>query len=1016
MNINKKSLISTAIACAFISLSGISQPVLANNAGASLNVEKQQTGLVTVTDQFVSGETFTTDENSWLELVFKDGTSILLTPGSKIVVNEYNFSSDSVQNRMHITILSGSARVLTSNDFTNAVDITVGDTTAKLKNGALLVQIDPATQGAEMTLLWGERADISNAQGKTSLRRGGYSVVLANGVLSSPAKVSPEQLGQRVALLAPTKGSVVSTWTGEFSSEGDEDNQASDEDSESSDSEASEANQNTGSSNDSSNPGPGQGSGQLGLGGGFNNGSKNSDSAAGGSGSKNGQDFFNPLTGVQITPVGTTDAIDPSPAAEGTFFNNFSYSLRIKRSSGDNTSNVATNINDNGAIQIRDSLPVTSGQTIFNSVGNFYDGTITSFLFGTNSDENVSLILTEGQPTFGNVPNTRGSEVIYTGFELISFPDTIPNDSNVTTVTASDLTSDGVETINPGNSIGSISLNGGDTLGGSYYFITRFSGSTSIDGAFAIYDLDLTSTNSNNGDRYLIFGGERSEQLPSQGAGKTIATYGLTNSLDRLSTGQTPGQSLNTLSSDSFRPTTTVDSSILLDGITRGDTKLLVVNDSSASSTGGFLRSELQLDANNNNGRSTIAVTVGRVGQLGGAGSPVGLDGHMVASSRGDTGNTSTAIQSAIGSVGTTGSNGSDDAHLFGGNFTAPGNASNFDDFAVNLVLSQDDPTTSGAEAAEVRRLPPVTPLDPGYAFTRYAALTGTAAQTGSASNLTGFAAGQVESISTSASIYAVSSNSLTVSNNVTNNTVSASLPLTASAIGGGTAPAGSTLNFGGDTETSTSIDSNRFAAVGNTSSGVNPNIAITSSAGITNGIVGTNTDDYTHAQWGFWFGDILVNGTTDHVLLGTWVAGNVLDLDAQKATGPTSADYAGHVIGNVFNQPANGTTGSLRDVAGTFDATYDFQAGSGAINNFNFDGTNYSGTAISQTGATNNFSGNKEFSGGVIPADQVRNFNATGAFFGTSGTASDIGGQFSIQQTGGTDIYQANGVFVGGQ
>lgn len=226
------------------------------------------------------------------------------------------------------------------------------------------------------------------------------------------------------------------------------------------------------------------------------------------------------------------------------------------------------------------------------------------------------------------------------------------------------------------------------------------------------------------------------------------------------------------------------------------------------------------------------------------------------------------------------------------------------------------------------------------------------------------------------------------------------------------------TLNFGGDPARGTFVDRNRFAAVDSntavtiTESGqtrtASSNQLYLVSAGFSGNQLpnGVQACACEFAQWGWWGGSVTApnasGGTqTNHLHMGTWVAGPVVSQSAMPTTG--SASYSGHAVGTVIN-------GNARYLAaGSFNANFSFASRSGSMNISNFDGLNMSG-AISSTngrdyGATLDVTGKTDLAG-----------RAQGSFFSGGGDpVRETGGQFTVSSKPGTNgNYAAIGVFVG--
>src|SRR4030095_10629240 len=142
---------------------------------------------------------------------------------------------------------------------------------------------------------------------------------------------------------------------------------------------------------------------------------------------------------------------------------------------------------------------------------------------------------------------------------------------------------------------------------------------------------------------------------------------------------------------------------------------------------------------------------------------------------------------------------------------------------------------------------------------------------------------------------------------------------------------------------TSAFLDDARFAA---RSSGASSDLGLLSHALVDAGLpsdVRNAFPDGDFLHWGFFFGDFQTTaGNTEHVHLGTWVAGDAADPGSLPETG--TATYSGGAIGEVFNGTAAYTA------TGTFSNAWDFGTRRGTVN-LGFDGTTYTGATQIQAG-----------------------------------------------------------------
>lgn len=171
-------------------------------------------------------------------------------------------------------------------------------------------------------------------------------------------------------------------------------------------------------------------------------------------------------------------------------------------------------------------------------------------------------------------------------------------------------------------------------------------------------------------------------------------------------------------------------------------------------------------------------------------------------------------------------------------------------------------------------------------------------------------------------------------------------------------------ITLGGPNNPSALIDDDRFAAANGSVAIVNANVLRDAAGNLPAALNmpnGQRIPKYEYLQWGLLFGDTAGTPGADlqHLHMGTWIAGRTADPDHIPSTG--SASYSGHAIGNV----ASG--GALYTAVGIYDNTWNFAQRAGTVN-MNFDGAQYSGTTQLTNGA--NFQGTvaaTSRAGGVI-------------------------------------------------
>jgi hypothetical protein len=169
------------------------------------------------------------------------------------------------------------------------------------------------------------------------------------------------------------------------------------------------------------------------------------------------------------------------------------------------------------------------------------------------------------------------------------------------------------------------------------------------------------------------------------------------------------------------------------------------------------------------------------------------------------------------------------------------------------------------------------------------------------------------------------------------------------------------------------------------------------------------------HTQWGFFLGERLApldgQDVREHVHLGAWAAGEQLRDDMLGGWNGT-ASYEGVAAGNVFRGTlgSDGVTGgNLSTVVGTYRNQWDFGERRGSVE-MSFDASEYTGSTRLQDGSAR-FVGTLEATG--------RRGRLDGSFVGGVSDFSDgsgrgpngLAGQFSIRETGNTEVYRATGV-----
>jgi hypothetical protein len=149
--------------------------------------------------------------------------------------------------------------------------------------------------------------------------------------------------------------------------------------------------------------------------------------------------------------------------------------------------------------------------------------------------------------------------------------------------------------------------------------------------------------------------------------------------------------------------------------------------------------------------------------------------------------------------------------------------------------------------------------------------------------------------------------------------------------------------------------------------------------------------------KWGFFFGDTKTTaGQREHVHLGTWIAGKILDIEQVKALKGT-ASYSGHSIGNVFNN------GSLYTAVGSFNNQWDFDKRTGTVQ-MDFDKMKYQGATMIKDNS-NIFTGTLS-----APSAPARSGALQGSFVAPANpTPAAVMGGFAIAEG---NTYRAAGTF----
>lgn len=428
-------------------------------------------------------------------------------------------------------------------------------------------------------------------------------------------------------------------------------------------------------------------------------------------------------------------------------------------------------------------------------------------------------------------------------------------------------------------------------------------------------------------------------------------------------------------------------------GIPLVDTGLLVVNAGPSSPAGAqdaLLHADFGLTGTGNAQKSTISVTIGNVDYRLQPFAEAIVQGQTLGSSRRTGQEAAVAFSSPLGNSAAGGGNPAlknPDGTLRQG-------------YAGYFVLENFDPDPASSLRGGIERPLGASATTQQYAYLRLATATGSLTP-GSRSTLSwqGWAAGLAEF---------QSGNGIGVSQMDTDNTPGNFLIETNAAtnrVKARLAFFGHPLLQLGDLSDDTRgasafVDDNLFAA--RTVAGGDAEVAMIT-GDVLKGALPQEMRDliptYDHIKWGFFFGDMLTtSGQRQHVHLGSWVAGRIPK--AQDLPSIGTATYAGHAIGNVLNN------GSLYTAVGSLQNTWDFGKRAGTMQ-MQFDNTTYNGeTRLLDSSAT--------FQGKLDATHRVGGVHGT-FVQGGADPAAGVLGRFSIQekQTPGASTYRASGTFA---
>jgi trimeric autotransporter adhesin len=164
------------------------------------------------------------------------------------------------------------------------------------------------------------------------------------------------------------------------------------------------------------------------------------------------------------------------------------------------------------------------------------------------------------------------------------------------------------------------------------------------------------------------------------------------------------------------------------------------------------------------------------------------------------------------------------------------------------------------------------------------------------------------------------------------------------------------------------------------------------------------------YLQWGYWGGDITTAnaglGNTPRIDRGNinfWTAGQITPAaDINKLAGQGAVgNYAGHLIGSVFN------SGAQYVAAGGLNATYNFGTRMGSLNVTNYDGNTFT---VSNPMASGTGKYTFNFNNAITQQGRSITGAFNGGFYGPM--AAETGGNFKFQTTAGP-TYLTSGIFA---
>lgn len=1069
----KKSIISNCCASAVFATVACGQALAQDENSATTPTTNQKSGVISITQPIVAGKEFKTNDATWLEVMFTDGTSLVLAPNTSITVDSFEFNPDTGKHELNATLSSGMMRVLASQQSENSpVNVATPTGQVALRNGAALLNVS-STEGTSASFMWGSEMTLTSGNQTESVVRPGFKTVAmtAQQAPSNPRRLTSVEFQTNTESMAPAAGTVVASWSGTVEGQA------------AGPPPAMEA---------PAPPAPAHDSRPL-----LDPSLVQSDNAGqlpvvAVASLSSGSSTTTTTTTATTTTTTTTpaaaetealptlafgDAFDagsspaggelPDPSTSGSVAGNYATILkktkmRMKRDpSGSSTLKYDSG---NGVLKLRDDP--YEDQTTATATKNKYDLSVNQVFWGTNSTvggtpQNVGGVLFGVTDTYmplgdagldvGVVVNL-GCEcqgLIADGVKTSSYFDFVITEnifSGATTIAAFNKPTLQEITKNTGAALGtvigsrfggkrgtdaSITTVGDGNMSGKFLAITD-----PADVNFIAYDLTILGSGDGAGDRDRLFiiggdqitGGTGSSSIPGTNDQFSVTKYAIASGLANLVTGSrleaSPLTGTAFTTNDGFRRNETFSASTR-----RGDTELLIASRPSTASSAKsvFLRADLHFI---NDGSSSISLATGEVAPLGASGDgSLALAGKVVGSVRSSATKGSTHIASAIGSLGT--GKASTDAHLYGGNSITGTRIGYFG-------LTQDNPVTTvltgtlegASENTPATGNPTGTSVD--YAFSRLAIGVGIDADatnpavsdfTSRTSNtLNGFATGVVEHVDASGSTLSLytlgveSSANITITTVPTTNQLTAAFQLAGKPPGGGTLPSNLpqqvNITFGG----SAAADSGKSAFVTDSVFGARAESAtVDNTTGTADlGMVTATPELITGI-----FPEQTI-AAYSYVKWGFWF-GDIVKNAQQRdrvhlgywvAGKPTETDLLQSTGQATYTGHAIGTI--VESATGIREKVGTFQntwdfAARQGTVTMNFDSASYQG-------ATNTMTVSPNYTGTITNVAN-RQLSLNGAFFGTAvaGKPPETAGKFSIKETSGTS-YRADGIFAAKQ